>query len=829
MKPGAAASVADPSPNNLPLQVNQFIGREREMTAIKGLLTTTRLLTLTGAGGSGKTRLALQIATDLQKEFADGVWWVELAALSDPLLAPHAVTSVLGIPERAGRPVTEALSDALRRKHLLLVLDNCEHVLAGCVQLIETLLHTCGQVHILVTSREALTISGETTWLVVPLRAPDVSQPPSIEELQSYEAVQLFVERARSVRPSFTLTTENAPAVAQVCHRLDGMPLAIELAAARMRALSAEQIVARLDHAYQLLTGGSRTALPRQQTLRAAMDWSYDLLPAHEQDFFRRLSVFAGSFSFEAAEAICAGEPGAAGEAYDALDVLSSLIDKSLVVMEQRGSAARYRLLEPVRQYGQDKLQESGEAAQTRRAHRDWYARLAEQTESETQQAQQEVWFERLEEEHDNLRAALGWSLEREEAETAARIAAAIHRFWLLRGHMSEGRSFLERALAAYPAKTVTRVRALYAAAILASLQDDYSTGKRLAHESLALSRELAERRETGYALYVLGRLARIEGDYAGAARLFEESLALFRQLGRREDIALVLSGLGLTVLYLGDSERAAALSEESLEISRELGDSRGIASWLANLSVVMLARGDDTRARALCEESLAIRRALGYKGGCAHSLALLGRITLHQGAYERAVACFTESLALRQETGEKEGVAVALEGLAAVAGAQWRPVHAARLYGFAASLRSALGAPLPPIDRPVYQQSVATVHAQLDEPAFLNAWAQGQAMTREEALAEAAQVTAQTHAASPSTPMDTTPASPTRVRPFGLTTREIDVLRLVTQGLTTNQIAEQLIISPRTADAHLRSIYSKLAVTSRAAATRTAIERQLV
>ncbi len=828
MEHGAAPPHHNPTPNNLPLQVNRFIGREREMTAIKGLLTTTRLLTLTGAGGSGKTRLALQVATDLLEEFEHGVWWVELAALSDPLLVPQAVASVVGVPERAGHTVTEALSDALRPKHLLLVLDNCEHVLAACVQLIEALLHTCSQVRVMVTSREALRITGETTWLVVPLRAPDVSQLQPIEELLTYEAVQLFVERAKSVLPSFTLTPENAPAVAQVCRRLDGIPLAIELAAARIRALSVEQIVARLDHAYQLLTGGSRSALPRQQTLRAAMDWSYDLLPAHEQAFFRRLSVFAGSFSLEAAEAICAGEPG---EAYNTLDILSSLIDKSLALMEQRGSAARYRLLEPVRQYGQDKLQESGEAAQTRRNHRDWYARLAEQAELETQEAQQEIWFERLEAEHDNLRGALGWSLEQQEAGMAAQIGGAIWRFWLLRGHMSEGRSFLDRALAAYSEKNAVRAKALNVAAVLASLQDDYPAAKALAKESLALSRELAERRQTGYALYVLGRLARIEGNYTDAVTFFEESLSLFRELGQRHDLALVLSGLGLTVLYLGDAERATALCEESLEISRELGDPRGIASWLANLGAIMLARGDDKRAQELCEESLAIRRALGYKGGAAHTLAILGRIALHQGAYERATAYFTESLALRQETGEKEGIATALEGLAAVTGMQGHPVRAARLYGFAASLRTLLGAPLPPIDRPSYLQSVAAIRARLDEPTFQNAWTQGQAMTREEALAEAAQVNARAHVppTPPPTPAETPPTSPTRGRLFGLTAREIDVLRLVTQGLTTTQIAEQLIISPRTADAHLRSIYSKLAVTSRAAATRSAIEHQLI
>jgi predicted ATPase/DNA-binding CsgD family transcriptional regulator len=817
-----------PSPYHLPLQVNRFIGREREMTAVRELLVTTRLLTLTGAGGSGKTRLALQIATDLQEEFAHGVWWVELAALSDPLLVPQAVASVVGIPERAGCTLTEALSDALRPQRLLLVLDNCEHLLAACVELIDALLHTCSQVHILVTSREALTITGETIWLVLPLRVPDTYHLPPIDGLLTNEAVHLFVERARSVLPSFTLTSENASAVAQVCRRLDGMPLAIELAATRIRALSVEQIVARLDDAYRLLTGGSRSALPRQQTLRAAMDWSYDLLPAHEQAAFRRLSVFAGSFSLEAAEAICAGEPG---EAYDVLDVLSSLIEKSLVLMEQRRGEARYRLLETIRQYGQDKLQEFAEAAQARRKHRDWYARLAEQAESETLEAQQKSAFDRLEAEHDNLRGALGWSLEQQEAETAAQISAAIWRFWLLRGHMSEGRSFLERALAGFSEQNAVRAKALNVAAILASLQDDHTRARTLAEESLALSRELGERKQAGYALYILGRLARIEGNYTGAVTCFEESLSLFCELGQQDDIALVLSDLGLTVLNLGEDVRATALCEESLAISRTLGDPRAIASWLANLGMIVLARGDDSRAKELCEESLAIRRVLGYKGGCAHTLAILGRIALVQGNYEQAIACFNESLTLRQETGEKEGIATALEGLAAVTAMQGQPVRAARLYGFAASLRTLLGAPLPPIDRTAYEQTVAALRAQLDEPTFLTAWTPGQAMTLEEALAEAAQVKAREPIppTPPPAPVESPATSPARRHPFGLTARELEVLRLVTEGLTTAQIAERLMISPRTADAHLRSIYSKLAVTSRAAATRSAIEYQLI
>jgi ATP/maltotriose-dependent transcriptional regulator MalT len=466
-----------------------------------------------------------------------------------------------------------------------------------------------------------------------------------------------------------------------------------------------------------------------------------------------------------------------------------------------------------------------------RRSHRDWYAHLAMQAEAEMVEVRQTSVFDRLESEHDNLRGAIEWSLEQREAEVAAQISAGLSRFWIFRGRMSEGRRWLERALSGFSARNAVRAKALNVAAILASLQDDHATARTLAEESLALSRELAEKRQTGYALYILGRLARVEGDYSGAAAFVEESLSLFYELQLKHDIALVLSDLGLTVLFLGEYERATALCEESLAISRELGDLRGIASWLANLGTVVLARGDDQRAQTLCEESLVIRKTLGYKGGCAHTLAILGRIALEQGDHERAVACYHESLSLRQETGEKEGIATVLEGLAAVAGRHGQAASAARLLGAAESLRTLLGAPLTPIDRAYQQQTIAALRTHLDEPAFLHAWAAGRALALEDAIAQAVQVNARAH--TPPTPSPAAVAVPSTVparrNPFGITAREIDVLRLVTQGLTTTQIAEQLSISPRTADAHVRSIYSKLEVNSRAAATRSAIEHQLI
>ncbi|HEY6406589.1 MAG TPA: tetratricopeptide repeat protein, partial [Ktedonobacteraceae bacterium] len=565
----------------------------------------------------------------LLEEFEHGVWWVELAALSDPLLVPHTVAAVVGILEQAGCTLTETLSVALRSRCLLLVLDNCEHLLAACAQLVETLLHACPRLRVLATSREALTITGETIWLIPSLRVPDTYHLPPIEGLMTYEAVQLFIERARSVQPSFTLTPENASAVVQVCRHLDGIPLATELAAARIRVLSVEQIAARLNDAYRLLTGGSRTALPRQQTLLATMDWSYNLLSEQERAFFRRLSVFAGGFTLEAAEAVCAGEPG---EAYDVLDVLSSLIDKSLALVEKQSGETRYSLLETIRRYAQDKLCEVGEEQLLRKRHRDWFLALAEKAAPESLGKQQVWWYNCLEREQDNLRAALRWSIDRNDDQSSARLGAALWRFWFLRGHLNEGSHWLEQALAQVPERYTLRAEVLHAVGGLAGLQGDPARGYTLLEESIEICRTLKDTQGIAYAMVSLSFLAHNQGDYERAAACGEECLSLLRQLGDKRAIALTLSNLAMTVLYQGDDGRALALTEESLTLYREVGQIRGIASSLANLAMLRLSRGDYQRASTLCQESLVLRQELGDKSGRAHTLALLGRVALSQG-----------------------------------------------------------------------------------------------------------------------------------------------------------------------------------------------------
>jgi predicted ATPase/DNA-binding CsgD family transcriptional regulator len=818
--------------NNLPLPLNRFIGREHEMDEVKGLLATTRLLTLTGTGGCGKTRLALQLATGLLDEYEQGVWWIELAALSDPHLVPQTIASAFGLSEHQGRSLTEMLADFLRPRNLLLMLDNCEHLVAACAYLVETLLRSCPHLRILVTSREALTISGETIWLVPPLHLPDAYYLPPLEGLLKYEAVQLFIERSATVLPSFRLTSENAAAVVQICRRVDGIPLATELAAARVKSLSLEQIVTRLDDAYRLLTGGSRTALPRQQTLLATVDWSYDLLSEMERRVFRRLSVFAGGFTLEAAEAICTDE---GVEAEEVFDVLSRLLEKSLVVMSERSSEARYHLLVTIRQYGQEKLRQAGEVAAMRRRHGDWYVRFAERAGPEAVGLQQAEWLQRVELEHDNIRTALAWSLEQAEVEPGARIGAAIWRFWLYRGYLTEGRNVLERILQQFSEQTAVRAKVLHAAGVLAYYQNDYARANILLEESLELARALPESLGIAYALTTLGNLSSSKGDYQQATTFYEESLPLLRELGDKRVMALALSGWAMALLALGEYERAIALCEESLALARELGSPQSIAGSLTTLAIAVLERGDYERARGLCEESLDIRQTLGDKGGSAHTLTILGQVALSQGSYAQAKAHYDESLSLRQALGDKEGIAAALEGVAGVAQGQGQPLSAARLYGAAQALRDAIGAPLAPTDRASYERMVASVRVQLDAATFEAAWTQGQAFTLEQAIAAAEQVTVREQIA-PTAQSPTGGAPPTlpqapasRGNPFGLTAREIEVLRLVTLGLTTTQIAEQLIISPRTADAHLRSIYSKLGVTSRSAATRSAIVHKLV
>ncbi len=725
----------DRLPNNLPRQLTSFIGREREMAEVKRWLFTARLLMLTGSGGCGKTRLALQVAADLVEDFADGVWMVDLTPLSDPALVPQTVASTLHVREEPGRPLLVTLSESLQPKQLLLVLDNCEHLVDACAQLAEALLRVCPNLRILATSQEPLRVAGETTWRVPSLSLPDLLHLPPLEHLTQYAAVRLFIERAVAALPDFTATNRNAPPVAQVCHRLDGIPLAIELAAARVKVLSVEQIAQRLDDRFRLLTGGGRTTPTRHQTLRAAMDWSYDLLPETERVLLRRLSVFAGGWTLEAAEAVCAAD---GLERSEILDLLTRVVDKSLVMAAIREGPiveARYWLLETVRQYGAELLRIAGEETSVRRRHQDFFLDLVEG--SSLRGPDQLIWLDRLKVELDNMRAALEWS-KRDEggADALLRLAASLWWFWFTQGTLNEGRSWLEGALSfSGTVSASARAAALYGAGAIAWNQGNLKRAAELAGEALDLCRELGDRLGIIYSLSILGAVRMFQGDYTRATAMCEEALALCRELGYQWETATVLGLLGWTAQYQGAFERAEALCEESLALFRSINDKWGVATVLSHLGNTTWRRGNYTRAMALLEESVHLARELGHRPQLAISLHELARVTLVQGDRERAAALEKEALMFRRDQGEMWGIAEGLEGFAAIVWAREQPERTARLLGAAAALREAIGVPLPAADLSDRDGTLAAVRAKLGDEPLAAAWAQGRAMTFEAAL----------------------------------------------------------------------------------------------
>ena len=725
----------DALPNNLPLQLTNFIGREKEMAEAGRLLERTRLLTLTGSGGCGKTRLSLQVAADLLEQYPHGVWLVELAALADADRVPGAVAAALGVREDAGRDITQTLEEYLKPKHLLLVLDNCEHLLPACAALAEALLRAAPGLRLLATSRQGLGIGGETTYPVPSLSLPDpAAGPPTPESLSQYEAASLFIERALAASPSFAVTNRNAPALAQVCARLDGIPLALILAAARVRGLSVEQIHQRLDNVFRLLVGGSRTALPRQQTLRATLDWSYDLLDAPERVLLRRLSVFSGGWTLEAAESVCSGGPIAPD---DALELLLALVDKSLVVADAQGETPRYRFLETVRQYAQDRLVESGEREALRARHRDYFLALAEAALPHLRTEQQKGWMERLEAEHDNLRTALAWCREAADgAEPGLRLTRALWHFWIVRGYLSEGRRHIASALAREgEVSAEVRATALSCAGGLAYHQSDFAAARALYEESLTLRRRIGDKLGIAHSLNNMGNVTSDQGDYAAARIFYAESLTLYRELGNRHAVADVLMNQGNMADAEGNDQVARTLYEECLGLYREAGDQRGTANVLSSIAVLVEQKGDYTAAQALYEENLAVYRKLGFKSGVADSLQNLGWLACGRGELASARALYTESLSLRWELGEEGRIAISLEALTRLDWAEERADRAARLLGAAARLRESIGLPLPPKDCPKHDRRMAEVRQALGEEGFASAWMKGQSLTLDQAV----------------------------------------------------------------------------------------------
>ncbi len=858
----------DHSDHNLPVQLTRFIGREREKAEVSRLLTTARLLTLTGPGGCGKTRLALEVAAGLSKAqvYPAGVWLVELASLLDPALLPQAVGSALDVREAPGQSFMETLTAALQSRRLLLLLDNCEHLSEACAQLADALLRACPHLRLLATGREPLHIAGEVTWLVPPLSLPDPQHLPPLDDLAQYEAVQLFLDRAAAALPAFTLTEHNAAALADVCYRLDGMPLAIELAAAWVKVLSVGQIAKRLVDCFRLLIGRDRMALTRQQTLKATLDWSYGLLSEPERMLFHRLAVFAGGFTLEAAESVCVGQGVARDEV---LDLLSHLVDKSMVVMQERAGEARYWMLETIRQYAREKLLESGEVERVRHCHLSFFMRLAEETKPQLRGPDQMQWLTRLEAEHDNLRAALDWSITRDrstDSEQAVgagfRLAGALAWFWFVRGYISEGCEWLSKLLS-LPERlpyTQARATALHGAGSLERSRHNYDTARALLEEGLAIRKEMDDRRGIAESLVVLGSVARNQGDVTSARVLNEKSLAIFRELSDRQGIADALTNLAKISQDQRDWTAARALHEECLAMRRALDDRQSIAASLGNIGFVTLNQGDFASARSLLEEGLSTFRESGHRRGAAWLLDLLGEVArcqadyeraeafyneslmlwremglqspipvalhnvgyavAHQGDYQRAVALFGESLIQFYEQGRTKGVALCLVGLAGVAVAQMHPVQAARLIGAAEALHGPFDPLLYPSNRAEIERIMAVTRAQLDEVAFAAVWAEGRAMTMEQAIELAL-----SHGPPAASQREAPPT------PAGLTPREIEVLCRIAAGKSNQQIADELVLSIRTVERHISNIYEKIGIggkTARAAATAYALSHGL-
>jgi predicted ATPase/class 3 adenylate cyclase/DNA-binding CsgD family transcriptional regulator len=901
-------------PNNLPVQFTPLIGREQEVVAVQHLLQRedVRLVTLSGPGGIGKTRLGLQVTSELSESFADGVFFVDLAPLHNPSLVLSTIAQILGIQEAVGQSLLERLVEGLRQKQLLLLLDNFEQVLSAAVQVAD-LLSACPSLKVLVTSRETLHVRAEYEFAVPPLALPDPTYLPELAEFSHYAAVALFLQRAQAVKSDFQVTAANARAIAEICVRLDGLPLALELAAARVKLFPPEGLLARLDQRLQVLTGGARDAPARQQSLRNTIAWSYDLLHTEEQRLFRRFSVFVGGCALQAIEALCAALDKSTGAEW-VLDGVASLIDKSLMQQtEQGGQEPRLMMLETIREYGLQVLAASGEMEKTRHAHAPYYLALAEEAEPELAGPRQAMWLKRLEREHDNLRAAMQWLLEQEGSEQsremALRLGAALLRFWEVRGHWSEGWNFLEWARARSKGVAVpAQVKAFMAAAyLLDHLENDTDRAQALYEESLALYRELGdtagiarallqlgeitERRGnfavassrieealvlfravedmqgtawalndlagilsqkgqysraislneeslalfraggdiqgTGWALTSLAGILSQQGEYSRATSLSEESLALFREVGDMEGIIWSLFGLA-DVLYLSqdDPARVHTLLEEGLALSREVGHKLGIARALSLLSEVFLQQGNAVKARLLLEESLPLFREGGDQWAIVESLSLLGRVEAREGNPTAARTLYEESLALAREIGIKN-IAFCLEGLAGVVATQGELAWAAKLWGTAEALREAISAPIPPVDRAENERTVGAARSHLGEKAFAAAWAEGRTMAPEQALA--AQGLTTQPALNAAEEASISPKKSGATYPDGLTSREVEVLRLVASGLSNTQVSERLVISPRTVDTHLTSIYSKIGVSSRSAATRYAMEHHLV
>jgi predicted ATPase/DNA-binding CsgD family transcriptional regulator len=779
----AAAQPLDQS-TPLPTPLTPLIGREREVSAVRDMLRNdaVRLVTLTGPGGVGKTRLAIQVASSVQDAFPDGVVFVSLASVHDPELVLPAIAQALELPEISTRPLPEQLTAVLRQRRLLVVLDNIEQVVEAAPY-ITTLLGGCPGLKALVTSRTVLRLSGEHDFPVLPLALLDRADParlPPLDSLARNDAFALFTMRAQAAQPGFALTEVTAPTVAEICWRLDGLPLAIELAAAWVRVLSPEELASRLTSRLTLLTGGARDQPARLRSMRDAIAWSHDLLPPAERLLFRRLAVFAGGFTFEAAEAVIGARDELGG---DLLTGILSLVEASLLTRsEAPGDVPRYRMLETIREFALEHLAASGEADGIMERLAEWSFAMAAAGYDQIFSPSPLGWLERCEAELDNVRAVLSWALERGNATTAQGLCGALFWFWYIPGHLSEGRTWGERAIALDDARPAPeRMRVLGSTATLAWGQGDYPRARVLCEEAVALADSVGTVLDIGRTRHVLGLIAEDEGRYDEAEALQEESLARFRSDDRPEWIGNALNALG----------------------------------------VIAYERGEMARASEFFTEALDQYRLREFAYGKGRALTNLAKIARDQGDFAHAAALYGESLALRWAQGEKPHLAGCLRGLASVAAAARHYTRAARLYGAAEAMQEAIGAAAPR-HHAFSEQAVAKVRSGLGETTFADEWAAGRALPLAEAVAEALAVTPEVIGAAAD--KKSTPA--TR---HGLTPREGEVLSLVREGCTNREIGERLFISERTARTHVQNILDKLDVSTRAAAAAYAVEHGIV
>jgi predicted ATPase len=732
----------DPYHHNIPAQMTSFIGRETEMAEIKQALSEHRLVTLTGSGGAGKTRLSLEVGTECLNQFSNGVWLAELAPVTDPILIPQTLLSIFNLREDSHRSTLEVLIDYLRPKTLLPMLDNCEHLIETCAQISDALLRACPKLRILASSREALGIAGEVTYRVPSLNTPNPAHLPSLDELEKMDSIRLFIERAATAKPGFTLTKDNASFLAQICYRLDGIPLALELAASRVKVLSPEQIASRLDDRFRLLTGGSRTALPRQQTLRAMIDWSYSLLSEQEKTLFRRLAVFVGGWTLEAAESVCGDERSGA----DVLDLLTRLVDKSLVFIEESISEIRYHRLETIRQYSREKFFEADEVEAMRDRHLDFFVQFAELVDENLKGADQLVWQNRMSAEQDNLRTALEWGLTR-NPDSALRIAGAANLFWTAGGYSAEGFRWTQKALeqvekVAIPKgitieqRLAARARALRGLTRLYLALGDNANAKRVAEESVALYRQGQDRRGLAFALVVLAYPLEFLGERDRAETFLQESYSIARAEGDVYVICRSLNMLGRVIVDLHhDLDLSQRYVEESLRLAREAGLRSQEAQACEILALIAIQRNEYAEARSHYKESQRVYQEIGAMFNVILEKSNLAHLERKLGNYADALEYYRETIIAFRDIGQAGAVSHQLECFGFIALAQNQNERALQLFAAANALREKGGTPMRPDEQVYFDEQLKALREKMDLMKFDSIWSQGRVLTMEEAI----------------------------------------------------------------------------------------------